>query len=78
MEQLLVVGRNNGKAVLCQLLLQLGIELHELMRIDEVRHVHAQSLRHVEVVLQQFSLALLQFLNKCLFIGGQGDVVWLY
>ena len=73
MEQLLVLSRHDGESVLSQLLLQFGWEIDELMRIEQVGQVHAQSFRHVEVMLHQFLLAFLQFLHECLFLVGVLD-----
>ena len=68
MEQLFVVGRDNGKAILRQLLAQLRVEVLQLLGVDEVTDVHTLSFSHVKVQLQQFVLALLQPFHKRLFL----------
>ena len=70
MEQLLVLARHNGKAVLCQQLAQLWVEVRQLGGVDQVGHVHPQSVGYVEILLQQFFLASLQAFHECLFLVG--------
>ena len=73
MEQLVVGGGNDGKAVLCQMLAEQGVELLQLLGIDEVTHVHAQILGGVEVLFLQLIHALLEPFHEVLFLLGVFD-----
>ena len=69
-EQLLMAGRHNGKAVLRQLLAEQRVELLELRGVQQVLHVYAQPFGHSEVLLGQLVLAGLQALHEVQLLGG--------
>ena len=68
LEELVVAGRHDAEAVLCQLLAQLWVELLQLRGIGQVGHVHAQTFVNSEVLFDKLLLALLQATDKRLFL----------
>ena len=69
-EQLRVVRRHNGKSLFGQVLTECRVEVLQLLRVQQVVHVHTQTFFHFEILLHQLILAFFQTLHeRCLHIG---------